>query len=64
MDGFEVCPEARTLSQHKRTPILMLIGLDRMLNRAPAMMAGATDLLRKPNMLAELRTILLENLRR
>ena len=47
-DGFEVCRALRGLPAYRRTPILMLTGLEDHASVARAFEAGATDFERKP----------------
>ena len=48
LDGFATCRELRSRAHGRRTPILMLTGLDDVESVDGAYLAGATDFLHKP----------------
>ncbi|MGK7919578.1 MAG: response regulator [Trichodesmium sp.] len=48
VDGYALCNFLRTTPAFKQTPIIIYTGLDNLINRARARVAGATDFLRKP----------------
>jgi diguanylate cyclase (GGDEF)-like protein/PAS domain S-box-containing protein len=48
MDGFSVCEQVRRLPGHKRTPVVMMTGLDDTESIRRAYKSGATDFITKP----------------
>ncbi|MGD1937323.1 MAG: response regulator [Cyanophyceae cyanobacterium] len=57
LDGYELCAMLRQSSIFRRTPIVMLTGLDGFLDRIHARTVGATDYLTKPFKKHELRAL-------
>jgi len=48
VDGYALCNFLRTAPAYQQTPIIIYTGLDNLINRVRARVAGATDFLRKP----------------
>ncbi|MGC3989766.1 MAG: response regulator [Chthoniobacteraceae bacterium] len=54
MSGFDLCTRIRTLSLHKKTPIVFLTGLATFENRVKSSLSGGNDFLGKPFHVLEL----------
>ena len=54
MSGFELCAKLRTMSQHKKTPVVFVTSLNDFDNRTSSTMAGGNDFIGKPFLFIEL----------
>jgi DNA-binding response OmpR family regulator len=54
MTGYELCIKLRSLSAHKKTPVVFITRLDDFNNRTSSMMVGGNDFIAKPFLHIEL----------
>jgi DNA-binding response OmpR family regulator len=54
MSGFELCTKLRTLSAHKKTPVVFVTSLNDFESRTSSSMSGGNDLIAKPFLFMEL----------
>jgi two-component system copper resistance phosphate regulon response regulator CusR len=54
MTGYELCNKLRSLTMHKKTPVVFVTRLDDFNSRAKSMMAGGNDFIAKPFLFIEL----------
>jgi DNA-binding response OmpR family regulator len=54
MSGFELCTKLRTLSAHKKTPVVFVTSLNDFESRASSTMSGGNDFIAKPFLFIEL----------
>jgi CheY-like chemotaxis protein len=54
MNGFELCAKLRTLSDHKKTPVVFVTTLNDFESRANSTMSGGNDFIAKPFLFMEL----------
>jgi len=54
MNGFELCAKLRTLSAHKKTPVVFVTSLNDFESRASSTMSGGNDFIAKPFLFIEL----------
>jgi two-component system, chemotaxis family, response regulator PixG len=62
MDGYEICRLLRKHSRFGLTPIIMMTGNNGLIDRAQAIMAGATDFIAKPFTQIDLSKIVFQHL--
>jgi two-component system, chemotaxis family, response regulator PixG len=62
IDGYEICRLLRKHSRFGLTPIIMMTGNNGLIDRAQAIMAGATDFIAKPFTQLELSKIVFQHL--
>jgi two-component system, chemotaxis family, response regulator PixG len=62
MNGYEICRLLRKHSRVRLTPIIMMTGNNGLIDRAQAIMAGATDFIAKPFTQPELSKIVSQHL--
>jgi PleD family two-component response regulator len=54
MNGYELCAKLRTLSAHKKTPVVFVTNLNDFESRASSTMSGGNDFIAKPFLFIEL----------
>jgi DNA-binding response OmpR family regulator len=54
MNGFELCSKLRTMSRHKKTPVVFVTGLNDLESRANSMVSGGNDFIAKPFLFMEM----------
>jgi DNA-binding response OmpR family regulator len=54
MNGFELCSKLRSLSEHKKTPVVFVTSLNDFESRANSTMSGGNDFIAKPFLFIEL----------
>jgi DNA-binding response OmpR family regulator len=54
INGFELCAKLRTMSRHKKTPVVFVTSLNDLESRANSMVSGGNDFIAKPFLFMEL----------
>ena len=54
MNGFELCAKVRTMTQHRKTPVVFVTSLNDFDSRTSSTMAGGNDFIGKPFLFIEL----------